>query len=153
MPPRCGGGRRQASSRLDACKRRRGARSFLLTENDGGDLTHFFLYQLEVLARAIDDLHTYLARKAEEMRVARDDIRMTPGRFNHRQLALLEHAVRTPDQTYTTVSHSTSHRVTVETARQDLSGLEVDGLLVRRRTGKRYTWAASPDLTERLRRA
>ena len=43
------------------------ARSFLLTEQDDGDLTHFFIYHLGVVERAIADLHAYLARKVDEM--------------------------------------------------------------------------------------
>ncbi|ASR55539.1 Fic family protein [Cellulomonas sp. PSBB021] len=126
------------------------ARSFLLTEQDGGDLTYFALHQLEVLHRAIDNLHRYLATKAEEMQVARRDIRTMQGRFNHRQLALLEHALRSPGGTYTTTSHATSHAVTIETARQDLHALEDAGLMVRRREGKHFAWSAPGDLPDRL---
>ncbi|HZO34224.1 MAG TPA: Fic family protein [Gaiellaceae bacterium] len=43
-------------------------RSFLLSETDAGDTTHFVIYQLEVIKRAIDELHGYLARKISEVR-------------------------------------------------------------------------------------
>ena len=39
-----------------------------LHETDENDTTYFILYQLRVFLRAIEDLHVYLARKAEEIR-------------------------------------------------------------------------------------
>ena len=124
------------------------ARSFLLTEQDEGDLTHFFIHHLVVLRRAIDDLHVYLARKAEELRSIQVGIRAMPGEFNHRQLALLEHAVTNPDAVYTAQSHATSHHTSQETARQDLTHLEQRGYLVRSKIGKRFTWAPVERLAE-----
>lgn len=127
------------------------ARSFLLTEQDAGDLTHFFIYHLGVIRRAIDELHDYLARKAQELRGIQQAIGALPGEFNHRELALLEHAVRTPGSVYTVASHSTSHQISGETARQDLTHLADLGLLVRGKVGKRHAWTPVTDLPERLR--
>ena len=125
------------------------ARSFLYTEQDDNDLTYFHAYQLKVLRRAVSELHQYLARKAAELH----DLQrlLAAGQvFNHRQAALLSHAVRNPGAHYTTESHSRSHRTSIETARQDLRGLETVGLLVKRRRGKGFTWTPVPDLVERL---
>jgi len=125
------------------------ARSFLHTEQDDNDLTYFHAYQLKVLRRAVSELHQYLARKAAELH----DLQrlLAAGQvFNHRQAALLSHAVRNPGAHYTTESHSRSHRTSIETARQDLRGLETVGLLVKRRRGKGFTWTPVPDLVERL---
>ena len=36
-------------------------RAFLETETDEGDTTYFLIHQLQVIERAIDDLHVYLA--------------------------------------------------------------------------------------------
>ena len=127
------------------------ARSFLLTEQDDGDLTHFFIYHLGVIRRAIDELHTYLARKAEELRGIQRAISTMPGEFNHRELALLEHAVRSPGSVYSVTSHSSTHHVSGETARQDLMHLESLGLLTRSKMGKRHVWSPVADLSERLR--
>jgi DeoR/GlpR family transcriptional regulator of sugar metabolism len=52
--------------------------------------------------------------------------------------------------TYTFGSHATSHRVTHETARADLSGLDERGLLVRRSRGRGYIFEPIPNLAERL---
>lgn len=73
-----------------------------------------------------------------------------PGEFNPRQLAVLEHAVTNPGATYTAQSHAGSHGVTVETARQDLRGLDARGLLLRVREGKANVWHPVADLMSRL---
>ena len=70
------------------------ARSFLHSEQDDGDLTYFVLYQLGIIQRAITDLHEYLDRKVAEMRRLRNALAAMSRQFNHRQLALLEHAIR-----------------------------------------------------------
>lgn len=127
------------------------ARSFLLTEQDDGDLTHFFIYHLGVIQRAIVELHAWLARKAEELRGIQRTISAMPGQFNHRELSILEHAVRSQGSTYTVVSHSTTHNVSGETARHDLMHLEQLGLLMRQKVGKRHVWSPVQDLGERLR--
>ncbi len=126
------------------------ARSFLLTEQDEGDLTYFLQYNLGVIHRAIEDLHAYLADKAESLRAVQTAIRATPGEFNHRQLAVLEAALRDETTEFTTHSHSASHGTTVETARQDLMGLERRGLLRHERRGRRYRWVATADLADKL---
>ena len=126
-------------------------RSYLLTESDEGDLTYFFAYHLEVIERAIADLHTYLAKKAAELREAQDRLKAVPGEFNYRQLALLEHAIKNPNHVgYSAASHARSHNVTTETARTDLTALERRGLLVQRKIGRRFVWLPAPNLTDQL---
>jgi Fic family protein len=73
-------------------------------------------------------------------------------RLNHRQLALLSHAVRNPGFEYTFHSHSSSHGVTHETARNDLVPLLEMGLLERRRTGRQYLFTPSSELAQRLKK-
>lgn len=116
------------------------ARSFLLTEQDEGDLTHFFIYHLGVIERSIEELHNYLASKVEEVRNLQGLLRRMPDEFNHRQLAILDHAVRNPLAQFTIQSHRSSHRVSVETARQDLRGLADRGLLTQFKIGRRFYW-------------
>jgi Fic family protein len=119
------------------------------TETDGGDATYFLIHQLDLIGRAIDDLHTYLQRKAAEVR---DIERLLQGTdyLNGRQLALLTDAVRDPNASYSFDSHATSHRVSHETARADLRGLAGRGLLVQRRRGRRHLFEPVPDLSDRL---
>lgn len=125
------------------------ARAFMETETDGGDTTYFLVHQLDLIAKAIDDLHIYLQRKAAEVRDVERLLQGT-GYLNGRQLALLTDAMRDPDASYSFDSHAASHRVSHETARSDLHGL-VDGrLLVRRRKGRRHLFEPAPDLSRRL---
>jgi Fic family protein len=127
------------------------ARSFLYTEQDEGDLTYFYLYQMNVIQRAIADLHTYLARKAEELQDIQSAIKAMPGEYNYRQLAILENAVKNQAAQYTAQSHATSHNTSQETARQDLLALEQKHLLRRFKAGKRFVWTPVEDLAARLR--
>jgi Fic family protein len=127
-------------------------RAFLYTETDARDTTYFIVYQLEVLQRAIDELHAYLQRKAKEVRDVERLIRGAT-HFNHRQLALLGNAVREPDAAYTFNSHASSHNVTHETARNDLRQLAAKGLLDQRKVGRQYEFTPAPRLSELLRGA
>jgi len=127
------------------------AKAFLLTETDGGDTTYFLLHQLAVVRRAIEELHTYLERKTAEIREV-EQLLKSSGTFNHRQLAVLSDALRDPGRASTYGSHATSHAVTHETARTDLSRLVREGLLEQRRVGGRqYEFLPVANLSERLR--
>ena len=126
------------------------ARSFLLTEDDEGDLTHFFLYQLDVVRRAIRNLHDYLARKADEIHEVEERLRVRRGDLNHRQLALLRLALREPTARFTAKSHGRSHDVSVVTARHDLQQLEERGLLSRSLIRREAVWTPATDLAQRV---
>lgn len=126
------------------------AKAFLLTETDDRDTTYFLLYQLEVIARAVTDLHAYLDHKVAQVRDVERLMRSRSQEFNHRQLALLGHAIRTPGQGYTFQSHSASHAVTHETARNDILPLVEKGLLRQTRPGRRYVFVAPPGLADLL---
>ena len=131
------------------------ARSFLYTETDGNDLTYFFLSQLSVLERAVDDFRAYRARKRREMRETRAMLPPASG-MNHRQVALLGHALRHPGRSYTIKGHQASHGVTYPTARKDLVDLAERELLDQRqlqRQGRALLFTAPADLGDRLRDA
>jgi Fic family protein len=128
------------------------SRAYLQTETDERDTTYFVIHQLEVIQRAVEQLHDYLRSQVEEVR---DVERLLKGsdRFNHRQLALLADALRNPDAGYTFQTHAAEHGVTHETARNDLLPLVAMGFLSQRRQGRRYTFAAPADLAKRLKAA
>ena len=127
-------------------------RAYLLTETDERDATYFIAYQLEVIERAVEQLHTYLRRKVREVRDVEKLLRGSSN-FNHRQLALLGDALHTPDATYGLKTHAAAYGVTHETARSDLLSLVDRGLLERRRQGRSYVFTPPPDLTQRLKSA
>lgn len=126
-------------------------RAYLYSETDENDATYFVLYHLEVLRSAIAALHAYLGRKAEELRETEALLRRT-GDLNHRQIALLSHALRNPGAIYTIESHRRSHGVVYQTARTDLLELSERGFLRKRSVGRTFEFAASEDLGRRLRR-
>lgn len=125
------------------------ARAFLLTETDSSDFTYFLLHQLETVCKAIDELFRYLEEKVVEIRRVQQALRRTPG-LNHRQLALLSHAVRRPDAVYTFETHRNSHGVVYQTARSDLLDLEALGFLERRQVGREYRFHPVEGLTGHL---
>jgi Fic family protein len=121
------------------------ATSFLYVETDDNDATYFVLAQLRVIRRAIDGLYDYIARKRQEIREVEALLRRHDG-INHRQLALLTHALRHPGQRYTFTGHARSHGVVYQSARTDLLGLVSAGLLSQHRMGKQFVFMAPPDL-------
>ena len=127
------------------------ARAFLHTETDGNDLTYFIVHQIEVILRALDDLDAWIERKIEKTREVEGILKASTS-LNHRQLALLAHALRHPDAAYTIRGHRTSHGVVYATARADLLRLAELGLLDRRRVGKKaHVFDAPPNLEDRIR--
>ncbi len=129
------------------------ARSFLYTETDDNDVTYFLLYQMRVLLRAIADLHEFLARKATEIQEAEEIVRRASSvnsELNPRQLALINHALKTSTARYTVESHRISHGVSYETARSDLLKLVGLRLLVKRKAGKAFVFSPAAELRELL---
>ena len=120
------------------------ARSFLYVETDEFDATYFVLYQLAAIRRAINDLMEYMRRSTDEVR--QTERLLHESTLNHRQMALLTHAMRHPDAEYTVHSHATIHRVTPQSARTDLLDLETRGLLERRQAGKKFVFRPAPNL-------
>lgn len=118
-------------------------------ESDGQDVTYFLIQQLEVLDQAAEELFAYVERKGRAQVVLRRRL-ADRGDLNHRQLALLDHALRRPDAEYTHDSHATSHRVSAVTARADLHELVRRGWLVRQRSGRRYVFLPVHDLAHRM---
>jgi Fic family protein len=124
-------------------------RSFVLTETDERDTTYFIAYQLDVIERAVEQLHDYLRQKISDVRDV-EALLKNSAELNHRQCALLANALHLPGATYTFLTHAASHGVTHETARTDLLALVEMGFLEQRRQGRRYTFTPPADLAERL---
>ncbi|WP_300971433.1 hypothetical protein [Thiocapsa sp.] len=132
------------------------ARAYLFTETDESDVTYFLIHQLETIVAAMDGLHAYLRRKAGETKVVDDmlqDSARLRERLNHRQLALIRHALRHPISVYTIAWHRRNHAVVYQTARSDLLQLVELGLLSKRKTGQAFLFEAPADLKHRLEEA
>jgi Fic family protein len=128
-------------------------RAYLHTETDHNDTTYFLLHQLSTIRRAIVALHEYLARKTSEQKETERLLSSSPKlrtRFNHRQVALLTHALKNQGEGYRVDAHQRSHNVVYQTARNDLLDLESLGLLERQKRGNAYLFFSPEDLRGRL---
>ncbi|MDP2824778.1 MAG: Fic family protein [Sulfuritalea sp.] len=128
-------------------------RSYLHTETDNNDTTYFLLHQLNTIRRAIVALHEYMDRKLREQKETERLLSASPKlrtRFNHRQVALLTHALRNTGEGYRVDAHRRSHNVVYQTARSDLMGLHDLGLLEIARQGNAYIFFAPENLRDRL---
>jgi Fic family protein len=127
------------------------ARAFLYVETDENDLTYFLHHQFDVIMKSIVALHDYLASKTEELqrteRLLRGPLQKV---LNHRQVALITHALKNPNHLYDIQSHQTSHGIAYQTARTDLLGLEDLGLLVKFKRGKAFVFQSPRDVAGRI---
>jgi len=125
------------------------AEAFLHAETDGNDLTYFVLHQTEVIREAVQALHDYVELKTKQLRHAEKKLRGLNG-LNHRQQALLAHAMRETQTRYIIEGHRRSHGISFQTARDDLFGLVEKGLLTVRKEGRTNIFRAPTDLGEKL---
>ena len=123
--------------------------AFLYAETDENDLTYFIIHQAEIIRRALKELHDYVARKSSETRSCLDALQKYP-ELNHRQQALISHAVRHPGFVYNIAGHKTRQGITYATARSDLLRLVQSGLFKQRKVGKAFVFVAPIDLESRL---
>jgi Fic family protein len=123
--------------------------AFAFTETDNGDLTYFVLHQLKVMREALSELTNHLTERAASMK----ELARTVAGFdslNHRQRALLEHAVHHPLSSYTIEGHAGSHLVHYQTARNDIIDLVEKGYFVARRVGHGKRYFPADSLSKKL---
>lgn len=129
-------------------------RSYLFTESDDSDMSYFVSHQLDVLLKAIDGVHGYIARKQRAQNEA--ETLLKPGSklardLNHRQRALLLNALKHPAKTFTIAVHQRTHDIAYDTARNDMQGLVKAKLMHRHKQGNAHVFVARPDLSDKLR--
>ena len=127
--------------------------AFLYTETDDNDTTYFLIHQLKVILGAIEELHTYLYQKIKSTKKAVELLNGTKlvGKVNHRQVSILENALRNPNSTYRTNEHQNTHRISYQTARTDLLHLSDElKLLIKAKEGRAFVFFAPSDLQERI---
>jgi Fic family protein len=124
-------------------------RAFLHTETDGNDLNYFILHQLEVIVSAIASLKESLRAKQDEAEALRRNLGAGTD-FNHRQIALLKHALKHPFAVYTVTGHQNSHSTSNQTAKNDIIALEAKDLLTRGKRGKAFVYSPAADIAEKL---
>lgn len=123
--------------------------AFLHTETDENDLTYFILHQAGVIQKALEELHDYVEKKSRETRAC---MKLVDGftDLNHRQQAILTHAIRHPGAAYSIAGHRARQGVVYETARADLLDLAGRGLLEQRKSGRAFSFVSPRDLEKRL---
>lgn len=106
------------------------ALAYLYTETDANDTTYFVIQQLEVILKAIDSLHEFInekSRKTSETMELLYTNQSLKNRLNHRQIALIMHALKHYGTQYLIENHRQSHGITYQTARTDLLKLAESG--------------------------
>ncbi|MHC5059688.1 MAG: Fic family protein [Planctomycetota bacterium] len=124
-------------------------RAFLYTETDDNDLTYFIIYHIDVIHRAIKELHKYIERKSRQLQDLETQLRGI-ATLNYRQRALISHALRHPHHSYTIKSHKISNNVVYQTARFDLLHLEGLNLLRSAKIGRRWHFTPVDGLETKL---
>jgi len=124
-------------------------RAFLQVATDDNDLTYFITHQLGALERAHRAFHDFARRQAAERREVATRISATATTLNHRQLAILAHALSHPSgRRYTLPEHTRSHRLSRQTARNDFTALVRLGLFEETKSGKTLAFFPAPALLE-----
>ncbi len=127
--------------------------AYLYSETDEGDLTYFLNYHLEIVVKAVQSLHAYLERKAEELHQLDRVVRKKAGarrRFNERQIQILQEAIRRPGHHLTISAHRERARVSYLTARTDLETLANQGFLRKRTVDGQSVYYADAKIVEKL---
>lgn len=125
-------------------------RAFLHTETDENDLTYFIIYHLDVIQKAIKELHRYIAEKTKSVRLTESILRESSIKLNHRQISLLSHALRNLDAEYTIKAYQNTHSIVYQTARADLQYLEEKGLLIKRQAGRSFSYFPAEQIDKKL---
>lgn len=128
-------------------------RAYLYTETDDNDVTYFIVHQLEVINRAIKDLIKYLEIKALEIKTVEKLLMKSPDLqklLNHRQMALINRALKNSESIFYIESHRGAHNVTYDTARTDLLKLVELGVLKKSKIGKAFIFTAVDNLKQTL---
>ena len=135
-------------------KRRDYYRAFLLSENDGGDITYFLTYHAEIILKALNSLERWVEKREKDLREVRKRLQAAPSgkSWNTRQMSVLRSALQDRMAEYTTAGHAGYHNITVPTAIADLDRLSRAGFLVKGKRGKRFVYTPSPRINKQWRR-
>lgn len=129
------------------------ALAYLHTETDSNDVTYFAIHQLDIILKAIEALHEFIIEKSRKTREAEDLVytnQFLKNQLNHRQIALIMHALKHPKIQYFIEGHRQSNNITYQTARTDLLKLAELGLLIKQQIGKTFSFIAPSDLEKKV---
>lgn len=121
--------------------------AFLYVETDEGDLTYFIDHQIATIEKAIAELHKYLDRKEKEANALA--AAMKSG-LNHRQIQIVQDALKRPNARYTIAEHQKLTGVSYLTARSDFEELSRLGYFLKKREGKSSIFRPASNLEDRV---
>jgi len=129
------------------------ARSYLLSESDGGDVTYFLDHHARLTLRVLQELDEKMTDCQKEHKRLAERLRRcgTAGDWNHRQLSLLAHALGVPETSYVAAYHARRNSITKPTSLSDLDQLAAAGLLTKSRRGRKHLYRAATNLRDILR--
>jgi Fic family protein len=131
--------------------------AFLHTETDGNDTTYFIIHQLQVIRKAIEELHEFLKKKTlnqKEARALLEGSEKLRSKLNYRQLALLRHAVKKPGSEYKIHGHQQLHGIAYETARNDFIKMSDNlKILDKLKQGKSFVFVSPANILKRIEQA
>lgn len=128
-------------------------RSYLYTETDGNDLTHFIDYQLTIIIRALERFTTYIKDKGAELQNAIEAIKTSPlyDSLSLQHITILEKALKHSGRTFTVKEIENDFNVSSTAARGYLDKLAKMGLLIKfTLSGRTQGYIAPANLRERL---
>lgn len=128
-------------------------KAFLYTETDGNDLTYFILHQLDVIKKAITELHEYLSERTQRIQAAQNILHgaTLKKELNLRQLSLLNHALANPNYIYNINQYQKNYAIAYDTARKDLLQMSDELSFLRKlKDGRTLVFLSPPDLKERI---
>lgn len=124
----------------------------MYTEKNDNDLAYFLHFQLDIIAKAIEELKKYLSTKANEFQKISTTLDKTPfgSRLNFTQKDLIKKAVKEPGRVFRVKAVSNSYSISENTARTYLAQLVEMKLFLPVKDGRTLLYIAPSDLTSRL---
>lgn len=115
------------------------SRAYQLTETDSNDMTYFIDFNIHIISRALEDLKQYILRKKKEEAESLQLVEQIPD-LSFRQAEILRDFIKHPTRHYTISEVAGKYKVSLPTARADLTLLEEKGKLKKYQDGKRQVF-------------
>ncbi|MCR9599924.1 Fic family protein [Vibrio alginolyticus] len=130
-------------------------RSYVYTETDDNDLTHFVDYQLTVIINAIERFNEYIKSKIEDTREVREllDDSKLKGVLKLPHIVILAKGLETAGRVFSVKEIQSDFDVSHTAARKYLERLVELKLLFKSKDGNENTYIAPADLKQRLTKA
>lgn len=126
--------------------------SYMYTEKDDNDLTYFIYFQLNIIAKAFEELKSYLNNKVYEFEKISETLEKTAwgNTLNFIQKDLIKKAVKEPGRVFSIKEVSKSYSITDNTSRSYLNKLVKFKLFLSTKDGRKTIYIAPSDLLKKL---